>query len=141
MDWSEDFYRNVFGDRMAGFALRENDYVVGERKFGGNAQSISGPRWVHHTSYLWDFERDNMSLLTNPKKQPEYREGRDHNDFLCRLAEFWPDRSTLEEALVQQLEARYKVQEVDIETAEEQVLQHDHRRANKFVDLYDPGLK
>lgn len=31
------------------FSLRENDYVLGERKMGGNAQSITGKSWIHHT--------------------------------------------------------------------------------------------
>ena len=49
------------------------DYVAGERKFGGNAQAITGRRWLHHTSLLWDFDARNMALLTNPARQPEYR--------------------------------------------------------------------
>eukprot|EP00968_Pinguiococcus_pyrenoidosus_P003776 scaffold251_cov230-Pinguiococcus_pyrenoidosus.AAC.7 len=34
--------------------LVENDYVVGDRKFGGNAQSITSGRWLHHTSFLFE---------------------------------------------------------------------------------------
>jgi hypothetical protein len=45
------------------FALRENDYVLGAHKIGGNAQSISKNRWVHHTSFLWDFESTRMEYL------------------------------------------------------------------------------
>lgn len=58
MQWTGDLYGggegSVFAD-VPGFRLRENDYVVGERKVGGNAQSISKNRWLHHTSFLWDF--------------------------------------------------------------------------------------
>ena len=85
MDWSERLYRGVFHDHIPDFALRENDYVAGQRKFGGNAQSISGPRWVHHTSFLWDFKPQHMALLANPAKQPEYRGKREHVDFLCHF--------------------------------------------------------
>ncbi|KAL6978800.1 hypothetical protein U1Q18_020467 [Sarracenia purpurea var. burkii] len=49
------------------------DYVFGNRKFGGNAQSITRKRWIHHTSFLWDFEGKNMGYLKLPQKAPEYR--------------------------------------------------------------------
>lgn len=49
------------------------DYVFGDRKFGGNAQSITKNRWVHHTSFLWDYEAKNMSYLKLPAKAPQYR--------------------------------------------------------------------
>ena len=35
-------------EHMPEFALREHDYVVGQHKIAGNAQSISGKRWVLH---------------------------------------------------------------------------------------------
>jgi lipoate-protein ligase A len=50
------------------------DYVYGEHKFGGNAQSITKGRWVHHTSLLWDFHPPNMELLKFPPKSPHYRQ-------------------------------------------------------------------
>jgi hypothetical protein len=50
------------------------DYVFGERKFGGNAQAITSKRWLHHTSLLWDYDPLNMAVLTNPRKQPAYRQ-------------------------------------------------------------------
>ena len=45
------------------FSLRENDYVLDARKIGGNAQSIIRDRWVHHTSFLWDFNVMRMQYL------------------------------------------------------------------------------
>jgi lipoate-protein ligase A len=49
------------------------DYAFGDRKFGGNAQSITKNRWIHHTSFLWDYEVKNMSYLKLPAKAPKYR--------------------------------------------------------------------
>ncbi len=49
------------------------DYTFGEQKFGGNAQAITKQRWLHHTSFLWDFDRDNMALLKHPSRVPDYR--------------------------------------------------------------------
>ena len=67
------------------FSLRENDYVLGERKMGGNAQSITGGSWIHHTSFLWDYDDENMEYLTLPNKRPNYRGDRGHEDFLVKL--------------------------------------------------------
>ncbi|GLC33907.1 hypothetical protein PLESTB_000816600 [Pleodorina starrii] len=94
MAWTEQLYRPAFA--AAGcpdFALRENDYIVaGGRKVGGNAQAITGRRWVHHTSFLWDFDPERMGLLRQPAKAPQYRQGRDHLDFVTRLRDVLPTR-------------------------------------------------
>jgi lipoate-protein ligase A len=71
------------------FELRENDYVFGDKKVAGNAQSIVKGGWLHHTSFLWDFDSDNMRYLTLPDKRPDYRGDRSHDDFLVRLSEFY----------------------------------------------------
>ena len=93
MKWSGQFYSGVFAEH-GDFGLRENgaccaaarvaplltscraDYVFGSRKFGGNAQSIIKGRWVHHTSFLWDFQPANMELLRHPPRTPAYRQAR-----------------------------------------------------------------
>ena len=50
------------------FNLRENDYIYDDRKFGGNAQSISKNRFVHHTSFLYDYNAELMSKYLRTKK-------------------------------------------------------------------------
>ena len=67
------------------FSLRENDYVFGHQKMGGSAQSIIKGGWLHHTSFLWDYESHHMEYLTIPSKRPEYRGDRNHNEFLVKL--------------------------------------------------------
>lgn len=62
-----------------------SDYVIGPHKVGGNAQAISRDRWLHHTSFLWDYSPERMNLLANPKRAPEYRAGRDHDAFVKPL--------------------------------------------------------
>ncbi|KAF3625799.1 Light-harvesting chlorophyll-protein complex I subunit A4 [Capsicum annuum] len=73
MSWSGQLYSKVF-QGVGDFSLRENDYVFDNRKFGGNAQSITKGRWVHHTSFLWDYEMENMAYLKLPKRAPDYRQ-------------------------------------------------------------------
>eukprot|EP01133_Synstelium_polycarpum_P020200 gene20200-24222_t len=87
MSWSEGFYRSVFGEQCPDFALQEHDYAFGARKFGGNAQSVSRTRFVHHTSFLFDYQDTRMSILKHPEKTPTYRDGREHGSFLCKLNE------------------------------------------------------
>jgi lipoate-protein ligase A len=74
------------------FALRENDYVLGNYKMGGNAQSIvKHGRWLHHTSFLWNYDVRNMqNYLLMPKKRPAYRSDRAHGDFLVKLKDVYP---------------------------------------------------
>ncbi|CAI9089755.1 OLC1v1024388C2 [Oldenlandia corymbosa var. corymbosa] len=66
MSWSSLIYDDVFR-QVGDFSLCENDYVFGSRKFGGNAQSITKTRWIHHTSFLWDFDVSNMAYLKLPR--------------------------------------------------------------------------
>lgn len=75
------------------FSLRENDYILGERKVGGNAQSIGKAGWLHHTSFLWDYQQENMDYLTLPSKRPDYRRDRRHEDFLIKIGDAYPDLS------------------------------------------------
>ncbi|CAI5500123.1 unnamed protein product [Closterium sp. Naga37s-1] len=75
MEWTE----GLLGPAMTnvpGFALRDNDYVVGNLKVGGNAQSITGSGWLHHTSFLWGFCSHRMALLQQPSRAPEYRQNK-----------------------------------------------------------------
>jgi lipoate-protein ligase A len=75
------------------FELRENDYILGDRKMGGNAQTIVKSGWLHHTSFLWDYQPENMEYLTLPKKRPDYRKDRAHSSFLAKLNEAYPSLS------------------------------------------------
>ena len=68
--WSGEVYADALRRcGVDGFAVRANDYCISDLKFGGNAQSISGKRWLHHTSLLWDYEPARMALLQHPARQ------------------------------------------------------------------------
>ncbi|ANQ07219.1 Uncharacterized protein PCOAH_00016840 [Plasmodium coatneyi] len=83
------------------FYHHENDYVyhcydhvkdqMTMRKVGGNAQAFSKNYFVHHTSFLWSCDYDEMErVIVNPSKQPQYRNKRSHRDFLTSLEECLP---------------------------------------------------
>ncbi|XP_038698515.1 uncharacterized protein LOC119996076 isoform X2 [Tripterygium wilfordii] len=114
MSWSNLFYGQVF-QGIGDFQLRENDYVFGDRKFGGNAQSITKSRWIHHTSFLWDYEVGNMAFLKQPARAPKYRLARDHDEFICRMKDYM-SRSDFIEKTVEAVEAHFSLKQVSLET-------------------------
>lgn len=83
MNWTKGFYESALG--LPSFTLTENDYTIGNHKVGGNAQYIRKDRFCHHTSFLWDYDKSHMDLLCHPPKEPTYRDGRHHFDFLTTL--------------------------------------------------------
>lgn len=85
---------NTCQNDFPSFKLKENDYVLGEHKMGGNAQSIINGGWLHHTSFLWDYNNENMEYLTLPEKRPDYRGNRQHDDFLVKLKSVYGGRHT-----------------------------------------------
>ncbi len=90
----------MLGPSIPGLELRENDFVIGSRKCGGNALYIKKERWLVHTSFLWDYLPQRMQLLKLPLKTPPYRAGRSHDEFLCRLTDVLPDKKTWIETLM-----------------------------------------
>lgn len=83
---------SVLAPATEGLKLRENDFVIGEKKCGGNALYIKKDRWLVHTSFLWDYDPSRMGLLKHPVKTPKYREGRLHEEFVCRLSDHLDNR-------------------------------------------------
>jgi len=111
--WHEALYQDAFQHPL--FHLRENDFVIGEKKCGGNAQYIQKGRWLHHTSFLWDYSQENMSYLLMPKKTPSYRKARAHSDFLCKLSEYFPSKEELTRELLSALEKRFVLESYKLE--------------------------
>ncbi|MEK7339470.1 MAG: hypothetical protein AABZ92_02010, partial [Verrucomicrobiota bacterium] len=107
MRWSEDFYRPIFA--RSDFCLKENDYVLADKKFGGNAQYLKKERWLHHTSFLWDYNPNYMDCLLHPKKSPSYRANRAHHEFICKLSDHYSDLQTVITAIKERLQTLYPV--------------------------------
>ncbi|CAO2831546.1 unnamed protein product [Amaranthus hypochondriacus] len=116
MAWSSLLYNKVFCE-AGDFKLRENDYVFGSHKFGGNAQSITKNRWIHHTSFLWDYEEANMAYLKIPQRAPKYRQARDHSEFICRMKDILP-RSAFIVRTIKAVESQFSVRFVPLNEIE-----------------------
>lgn len=108
MRFTADIYAKAW--QIDGFGLKENDYVVFDRKCGGNAQYIRKDRWLHHTSFLWNYRSENMKYLLLPNKRPKYRLDRGHDAFLYRLAQSGHSIADLVEKLKSELERRFHLQ-------------------------------
>ncbi len=124
LEWMEKFYRPVFGKD---FVVHENDYAFCDRKFGGNAFYLRKERWLHHTSFLWDYDSKKMEYLTLPEKAPKYRQGRNHADFLCSLSERFEDPSQVIQSFKRELSNTFEVKTVKLADVEEIGKTHHHK--------------
>jgi lipoate-protein ligase A len=131
MLWTEQIYRPIF--QPYPFQLKENDYVLEQRKCGGNAQFICKQRWLHHSSFLWDYSITNMEYLLMPPKMPTYRQKRSHQDFLCRLRDYWPCKQVFKNQLLETLNLNFHVQ-IREKKEIEAVLERPHRKATSLLE-------
>lgn len=64
-----------------------SDLAIAGLKFSGNAQQRKRTHFLHHGTLLCGFD---LELITNflhaPERQPEYRQGRGHGEFVRNLA-------------------------------------------------------
>lgn len=128
--WTELLYAPLFGGGV--FRLNANDYGIGDRKFGGNAQYLCKDRWLHHTSLLWDYEDSAMNYLLQPKRQPSYRANRSHGNFLCRLRDYLPNEDFVFEGIERELAMHFCVQKVTVAEASE-FEKIPHRQTTKVL--------
>ncbi len=113
--WTESFYKTIFPPF---FSLIENDYVLKDKKCGGSAQYLRKERWLHHTSFLWDFEKRNLNYLKHPPKSPKYRNNRSHEDFLFPIKGFFDSKEHFVILIKKTLESFFPIKEVSKEAIE-----------------------
>lgn len=130
--WTKELYQPMINDTQ--FCVRENDYVIGERKFGGNAQYIVKNRWLHHSSLLWDFCPDKMEHLSLPMKRPEYRLDRSHKDFLCTLKSRFLRKEVFWDRFTDALKDKFQVIPASLTDAATK-LAAPHRKATQLLEL------
>jgi lipoate-protein ligase A len=130
MRWTEGIYKNAFS--IPEFHLRENDYVIGNNKCGGNAQYLSKNRWVHHSTFLWDFQQERMNYLLHPKKAPTYRAARSHEDFLCRLSHYYSNKEIFVKKFKIEMQKRYQIEEIPLHKILP-FLESTHRKATNLL--------
>jgi len=110
------FAEKHFSPYIPGFKRNENDYCIEDRKIGGNAQYISKNRFVHHTSFLWDFDPKKMAKLKTPPRMPSYRNNRSHDDFILSLKPHFPTPAHFFDCLKSTLLANYTCNSINLNT-------------------------
>jgi len=90
-------YRFILGKFERGLAGKLNgvalpafqgtsDLAIGGRKISGNAQQRKRTHLLHHGTLLYAFDPAPLArFLKMPSRQPEYRRGRSHADFLTNV--------------------------------------------------------
>jgi len=66
--------------------LGQGDLTIDARKFSGSAQRRLRHHFLVHATILYDFPLELVTRYTHlPRRQPAYRAGRSHEDFLVNL--------------------------------------------------------
>eukprot|EP01138_Halocafeteria_seosinensis_P011847 gb/GECG01012107.1/.p1 GENE.gb/GECG01012107.1/~~gb/GECG01012107.1/.p1 ORF type:complete len:127 (+),score=13.73 gb/GECG01012107.1/:1-381(+) len=105
--------------------------------FAHECTGMSRDRFVHHTSFLWDFDEENMDLLTLPSKQPAYREQRAHADFLTPLKHHVSSSEAFFTAIEEQVRTCFNVKTYDLDEVSPLLDSYQGRQTNKHVDIAD----
>lgn len=134
LDWTTNIYRSSFTN--IDFQLSENDYTLGSLKCGGNAQYLCKGRWLHHTSFLWDYRDENMQLLKMPPKIPAYRENRPHHEFICRLKNYFVSYDDFIKRLLTGISQQVVVR-APPENALALAAGSPHRQSSRRLNLHD----
>jgi lipoate-protein ligase A len=81
-----------------------SDLVLGDRKVSGNSMRCKRDHLLYHGTLLYGFDLNLMGrFLRMPPRQPEYRAGRAHADFVTNLS---IDSAQLRQALIDGFNAR-----------------------------------
>jgi lipoate-protein ligase A len=132
LHFSEKIYAPFFQPHP--FSLRENDFVLGEKKMGGNAEYVRKERGLLHTSFLWDYSAEKMEYLHLPERRPKYRQERSHADFLTPLSQHFKDKEEWIYNLKGHLNKVFSGKNVSLESAHP-FLQTPHRRSTEVIAL------
>ena len=95
---------------VVGTACGTSDVAVGDRKISGNAQAWRWKSLLVHGTLLVDFDFGLAEkILRHPSREPDYRRGRRHRDFLITLRELGicATRDELEQAAIHAAEEIY----------------------------------
>lgn len=79
--------RETLRPAIAGIELAgTSDLAVGGQKFSGNSQQRKRNFLLHHGTILYAFNLESIGkYLHLPRRQPDYRDNRDHQSFLMNL--------------------------------------------------------
>jgi len=127
LEFPKKIYTELFAPHP--FSIQGHDYTFEKMKIGGNAQCLTKERALIHTSFVFDFDPFLMEELTIPKKQPDYREGRSHRQFIEPLCTHFPSMEHLKSKLCALLEKEYELTHTPQDMLQDLLLT-SHRRVS-----------
>lgn len=137
--WTESILKPIL--KIEGFRLKENDYVIHEKKFGGNAQYIRKNCWLHHSCIVWKYCKKTMQrYLKHPPKEPKYRAKRKHGDFICQLSDYFTSKKHFLEVLQRGIHHDFYVEETDRNSLKN-LLKQEHRKSTKILEIKKSALR
>ncbi len=113
----------------------DTDITVNSKKIAGSSQSRRWGVLCHHGTILIDSETENIEMLIkNPTKQPKYRNGRTHKDFLTSLKQESGevDEKSFERRLLSRI-SRFLERRLKLVVVESQELTEQETDLNKTI--------
>jgi lipoate-protein ligase A len=97
----------------------DSDLAADGVKVSGNSQRWLRTWFLHHGTLLYDFDVSRIErYLTPPEREPTYRHGRSHNEFVRNLP---LAKNRLQEMLIESWNASLPAPEISMETVRELV--------------------
>ena len=83
-----------------------SDLALGDRKFSGNSLRCKRTHFLYHGTLLYQFPLEQIeTLLKMPARQPDYRQGRPHGEFVMNLS---LDAQSMKQSLISAFDANKK---------------------------------
>lgn len=128
--WTNALYQKSLN--IKGFDLKENDYAIFDKKVAGNAQYLKKDRWLHHSTFLYDYNKDLMESLKHPKFIPDYRKNRTHSDFLTTLKPYIPSKSYFIQEVEKNLSNLFSISNVSLSSLQKKSFP-SYRKSTKVL--------
>ena len=119
LDFTHEMVMGRVGDAIRSLGIEVSmqgtcDLTLENRKFSGNALRCKRSWLIYHGTILCeDFDLSSISkCLETPKRQPEYRKGRNHSDFLTVIPK---STSAVKEAIAAQWQAEERMENWPLE--------------------------
>ena len=110
-----EYIAHILRPVLPDIKVHEQDFVIDGKKIGGNAQSFSKDRMVHHVSLLYNYSQEYMNILKIPQKQPNYRGNRTHENFCTTINSYFDTKDAFCSAIKNTISSFWTVETVFLE--------------------------
>ena len=130
LQWAHELLKPAFHPRP--FTLQESDFAFHDKKIGGNAQALANGRFINHTSFLWEWNKERLKTLRFPPRVPDWRQGRPHEEFMGQLKCAFSSKECLTQKIIEALSDTFLIEDASLDEASF-FLTLPHRKALEIV--------